>query len=67
MKVLNEPLERDVLQILNKMQNSEIGCCEHFEEKFPQILPLELYLCLEKRRKEARERQLEEMGNNRPA
>jgi hypothetical protein len=56
MKSLNEPLERDNLKMLNKMQNSEIGSCEHFDEKFPQVLPLELYLCLEKRRKEARER-----------
>jgi hypothetical protein len=62
MKSLNEPLERDVLQVLNKMQTNEIGSCEHFDEKFPQILPLELYLCLEKRRKEARERQIEDQG-----
>lgn len=55
MRTLNEPLERDHLWVLNKMQNSEIGSCEHFDEKFPQVLPLELYLSLEKRRKEARE------------
>jgi hypothetical protein len=35
MKSLNEPLERDNLKMLNKMQNSEIGSCEHFDEKFP--------------------------------
>jgi len=60
MKSLNDPLESDHLAFLNKLQNSEIGSCEHFDENFPQILPLELYLTLEKRRKEARERAFEE-------
>ena len=31
-------------------------------ENFPQILPLDLYLTLERRRKELREKQLEESG-----
>jgi len=35
MSLLNEPLDRDILTVLNKMQNSEIGSCEHFDEKFP--------------------------------
>jgi len=56
---LNAPLERDHMLMLNQLQNSEIGSCEHFDEKFPQVLPLDLYLTLEKRRKEAREKQLE--------
>lgn len=40
---------------MNLLQNTEIGTCDHFEENFPQILPLDLYLKLEKRRKEARQ------------
>lgn len=41
--------------MLNQLQNSEIGSYEHFEVSYPPVLPLELYLKLEKRRKEHRE------------
>jgi hypothetical protein len=39
------------------LQNSEIGSYEHFEVNFPAVLPLDLYLRLEKRRKENREKE----------
>lgn len=63
MTSLNEPLESDHQQMLHRLQNSEIGSCEHFYENFPMVLPLELYLTLEKRRKEATQRTLEEQKN----
>lgn len=37
------------------MQNSEIGTYEHFQVTLPPVLSLDLYLKLEKRRKESRE------------
>lgn len=37
------------------MQNSEIGSYDHFQQNLPPILSLDLYLNLEKRRKESRE------------
>lgn len=37
------------------MQNSEIGTYEHFQMSSPPVLSLDLYLKLEKRRKESRE------------
>jgi hypothetical protein len=37
------------------MQNSEIGTYEHFQVNLPPVLSLDLYLKLEKRRKESRE------------
>jgi len=37
------------------MQNSEIGSFDHFQPKYPDVLALDLYLKLEKRRKESRE------------
>lgn len=52
---MNDPLSKDNIQLLNQLQNTEIGSCEHFDENFPQVLPLDLYLTLEKRRKETRE------------
>lgn len=42
------------------MQNTEIGSCDHFDQKYPQTLQLDLYLTLEKRRKDARESALAE-------
>jgi hypothetical protein len=38
------------------LQNSEIGSYDHFDVVFPSVLPLELYLRIEKRRKEMREK-----------
>jgi hypothetical protein len=52
LKNLSEPAPVDHLQVLQKLQNTEVGTCEHFEENHPMILPLEQYLTLEKRRKE---------------
>lgn len=46
--------------MLNQLQNSEIGSYEHFEPNYPVVLPLDLYLRLERRRKEQRERELQE-------
>ena len=37
------------------MQNSEIGTYEHFVQQLQPVLSLDLYLKLEKRRKESRE------------
>lgn len=50
--------------MLNQLQNSEIGSCEHFDETYPQVLPLDLYLTLEKRRKEKREAELAKLKEN---
>lgn len=41
--------------MLFQMQNSEIGSYDHFQNNLPPILSLDLYLNLEKRRKESRE------------
>jgi hypothetical protein len=57
LKVLNSPVTKNHVILLNQLQNTEIGSCEHFYENLPQILPLDLYLTLEKRRKEVRELQ----------
>ena len=46
--------------MLNQLHNSEIGSCEHFDESYPQVLPLKLYLTLEKRRKARREEEIKE-------
>lgn len=61
MDTLTKPICKDSIATLNMLQNSEIGSCEHFEENCPQILHLDLYLTLEKRRKEKREKQIQEM------
>ena len=52
---INQPLSKKALEVLNQLQNSEIGSYEHFEINFPSVLPLDLYLKLEKRRKESRD------------
>ena len=39
------------------MKNSEIGSYEHFQANLPPVLSLDLYLKLEKRRKESREKE----------
>lgn len=58
MDSLSRPLPKEPMLMLNMLQNSEIGSCEHFTENYPQILHLDLYLTLEKRRKEKREKQI---------
>ena len=60
-RLLYKPLSKDAIQVLNQLQNSEIGSCEHFDEKYPQVLPLKLYLTLEKRRKAKREEDAKEV------
>ena len=42
------------------MQNSEIGSYDHFQTNYTPVLSLDLYLKLEKRRKESRENQRED-------
>jgi hypothetical protein len=54
---INTALSKKSLDVLNLLQNSEIGSYEHFEVNYPSVLPLDLYLRLEKRRKESRERE----------
>ena len=52
---INKPLSKNALEGLFHMQNSEIGSYDHFQQAFPSVLSLDLYLKLEKRRKESRE------------
>lgn len=59
-RALYKPLTREALAVLNQLQNSEIGSCEHFDETYPQVLPLKLYLTLEKKRKARREEEAKE-------
>ena len=49
--------------MLHQLQNSEIGSCEHFDENYPKVLPLKLYLNLEKRRKAKREEEAKQNSN----
>ena len=58
---INTPLSRYALEILNQLQNSKIGSYEHFEANYPAILPLDLYLKLEKRRKKKEKEKNEEV------
>ena len=59
-RILYTPLSREPTVMLNQLQNSEIGSCEHFDENYPQVLPLKLYLTLEKRRKAKREEDIKQ-------
>mgnify|MGYP006893248556 CR=1 FL=1 len=52
---INKKLQKNALEGLFMMQNSEIGSYDHFQHSFPPVLSLDLYLKLEKRRKESRE------------
>jgi hypothetical protein len=54
---INEPITKKALDVLNQLQNSEIGSYEHFDVTYPTVLPLDMYLKLEKRRKESREKE----------
>lgn len=64
MKSIQIPLTADANKMLNTLQNSEIGSYEHFQENYPQVLQLNMYLTLEKRRKELREIQEGKQENN---
>ena len=55
MHEINSPVEKNALENLFIMQNSEIGTYDHFQLNLPPVLNLDLYLKLEKRRKESRE------------
>ncbi len=57
-KTINTPISKNVMDVLNQLQNSEIGSYEHFEMNYPPVLPLDLYLKLEKRRKDRRDAHL---------
>lgn len=46
------------------MQNDEIGNFHHFHLEHPPVLSLDLYLKLEKRRKESREPKNQKDGSN---
>lgn len=54
------PISKNPREVLNQLQNSEIGSYEHFEPNYPVVLPLDLYLRLERRRKEMREKELQD-------
>lgn len=67
MHIINEPITKKELDILNQLQNSEIGSYEHFfDVSYPTVLPLDVYLKLEKRRKESREKELSRDKNASP-
>ena len=55
MQEILSPKSRDPLDQLFDMQNSEIGSYEHFQTNMPPVLSLDLYLKLEKSRKESRD------------
>ena len=50
-----KPMNKNPLDQLFQMQNSEIGSYDHFQTISPPVLNLDLYLKLEKRRKESRD------------
>lgn len=54
---IQSAISKNPREVLNQLQNSEIGSYEHFEVNYPAVLPLDLYLRLEKRRKENREKE----------
>lgn len=60
---INTAISKKALDVLNQLQNSEIGSYEHFEANFPNVLSLDLYLRIEKRRKENREKENSDSNN----
>jgi hypothetical protein len=56
---ITEAISKNSREVLNQLQNSEIGSYEHFEQHFPTVLPLDTYLKLERRRKDQRTAQQE--------
>jgi hypothetical protein len=52
MQNMLEPIKKSPRDVLNQLQNSEIGSYEHFEQHYPPVLALETYLKLERRRKD---------------
>ena len=60
-------MTKDHIEHLKQLHDTEVGSCKHFEEQYPNVLPLDLYLTLEKSRKERRERDYaEQNGGNAP-
>ena len=53
MAEVNRPQTKEPMDCLFHMQNSEIGSYEHFQPQNQSVLSLDLYLKLEKRRKES--------------
>lgn len=57
LNVLTQPIKRQELEILNQLQTSEIGSYDHFETaqdlNTNPILPIDLYLEIERQREEA--------------
>jgi hypothetical protein len=66
LETLTKPLTKEHTDLLKQLHDTEVGSCEHFEEHFPMILPLDLYLTLEKRRKEKREKENMENPSGNP-
>jgi hypothetical protein len=66
LETLTKPLTKEHTDLLKQLHDTEVGSCEHFEEHFPMILPLDLYLTLEKRRKEKREKENMESPSGNP-
>ena len=62
------PIQKDPLESLSQLQNSEIGSYEHFEADYSQasVFNLNMYLDIEKKRKEEREKKLEEEKDLKP-
>lgn len=56
LQVLTNPIKRGQLDLLNQLQTSEIGSYEHFETAMDvnahPILPVDLYLDIERQREE---------------
>jgi hypothetical protein len=55
MREIIKPLQKNPIDGLFQMQNSEIGSYDHFQTNYTPVLSLDLYLKLEKRRKDSRE------------
>jgi hypothetical protein len=64
MGTIQQPISKNAREVLNQLQNSEIGSYEHFDVNYPAVLPLDLYLKLEKRRKENREKEQQDNQQN---
>lgn len=66
--MLTTPIKKNELDLLNMLQTSEIGSYDHFEtamdlNSFP-ILPIDLYLDIERQREEKQIQMLQELGGS---
>lgn len=64
MRNIMEPITKNPREVLNLLQNSEIGSYDHFDNHFPPVLPLETYLRLERRRKDQRNAEQAQRGGD---